>query len=149
MTAHSGFENAQDAIDFITGGNALFTLTSAKSGNHYTFKAQRPKSDQGDPPIFVKVLTGPDNSWNGDWLFLGTMFSVDGDVIASLVPGRKGHPNAASFKALDWALRHMTARNVIPGDLTIQHEGRCCRCNRVLTHPASTSSGIGPECAKK
>ena len=30
----------------------------------------------------------------------------------------------------------------------IMHEGRCCRCNRTLTHPDSIKTGIGPECAK-
>lgn len=28
-------------------------------------------------------------------------------------------------------------------------EGRCCVCNRKLTHPESIESGIGPECARK
>ena len=28
------------------------------------------------------------------------------------------------------------------------HEGRCGRCARRLTVPASVASGIGPECAK-
>jgi hypothetical protein len=29
------------------------------------------------------------------------------------------------------------------------HEGKCCRCGRKLTVPASIASGIGPECATK
>jgi hypothetical protein len=130
-------------VDFIFGGNATFTLTSAKTGQHFTFKASRKKGDD-QSPIFIKVLTGPDNSWNGDWLFLGFIPKDGTEIIA----GRKGHPEAPSFQALSWTLRHLHQDN-IPADVTIQHEGTCGRCNRKLTHPESVASGIGPECAKK
>src|SRR5271157_2617898 len=29
------------------------------------------------------------------------------------------------------------------------HEGRCCRCGRELTVPASIHAGMGPDCAEK
>tara|TARA_R110000765_G_scaffold347472_1_gene437578 strand:+ start:494 stop:940 length:447 start_codon:yes stop_codon:yes gene_type:complete len=147
MTAHQGFEDAQTAIDYITGGKATFTLTSAKSGNHFTFKANTAKSDDAKayPPLFIKVLDGPDNSWNGDWLYLGYI-AADSDALKA---GRKGHPEAPSYKALDWTLRKLFETGLIPAEVTIQHEGSCCRCNRQLTHPNSIASGIGPECSKK
>jgi len=33
--------------------------------------------------------------------------------------------------------------------LEIWHEGRCGRCNRKLTVPASIALGIGPECGQR
>ena len=30
----------------------------------------------------------------------------------------------------------------------LHHEGRCCRCGRVLSTPESCDRGIGPECWK-
>lgn len=143
---HEGFTTAQDALTFILAGKARFTLTSGKTGAHFTYKVDAPKdADIEDPatPRFVKVLSGPDNSWNGDWLYLGLLGQEK-----RLVAGRKGHPDAPSFKALDWALGHINA-DTLPEQLTIQHEGQCCRCGRALTHPESIASGIGPDCASK
>ena len=143
---HDGFTSAQDALTFILAGKARFTLTSAKTGTHYTYKVDAPRnSDVYDlaTPRFVKVLSGPDNSWNGDWTYLG-LIGKEGRLVA----GRKGLPDAPSFKALDWALGHLNA-DTLPEALTIQHDGQCCRCGRALTHPESIASGIGPDCASK
>jgi hypothetical protein len=147
--SHQGFETASEALDFIFGGNATFTLTSTKSGKHFTYKASSPKGDD-TAPIFVKVLNGPDNSWNGDWMYLGAFFkATDGSTIKKLIAGGKGHPDAPSFKALMWSVRHLDQKGELPVDLTIQHEDKCGRCGRKLTDPVSISTGIGPECRKK
>lgn len=140
------FTNAADALTFIFGGKSRFTLTSTVSGKSFTFRVDAPKdreTGQIDHSIrFVKVLNGPDNSWNGDWLFLG--FIREGGGLAG---GRKGHPDAPSFRALDWTLEQLAAGS-IPSALEIRHEGKCCRCGRTLTVPSSIDTGIGPECAK-
>ena len=148
---HTGFDTAADALKFIISGSALFTITSRRTGKHFTFKASSPKSRDGAPrpPIFVKVLTGPDNGWNGDWTFLGSLFrATDDSVILHLVAGRKGRRDLKAFAALEWALQHLKA-DELPETLAVQHEGKCGVCSRSLTHPNSIASGIGPECAKK
>ena len=141
------FTDAKTAHDFILAGKSRFTLTSTVSGNSFTFKLDAPKDrETGEVDrsiLFVKVLNGPDNSWDGDWLFLG--FIRNG---GSLAGGKKGHPNAASFRALDWTLNHLAAGN-LPETLEIRHEGKCGRCARALTVPASIDSGFGPECITK
>lgn len=140
------FTDAKTAFDFILAGKARVTLTSKVSGNSFTFKIDAPKdraTGETDRSIlFVKVLNGPDNSWNGDWMFLG--FIRDGGGLAG---GRKGHPDAPSFRALDWTLKQLAAGS-IPEALEIRHEGKCGRCARTLTVPSSIDTGFGPECVK-
>ena len=69
------FTDAKTALDFILAGKSRFTLTSTVSGNSFTFKLDAPKDRETNEVdrsiLFAKVLSGPDNSWNGDWLFLG------------------------------------------------------------------------------
>lgn len=143
-TRHSGFTAAADALAYIFGGNARVTLTSAVSGDHYTYRVAQKTNDDGSvTPFFISVLTGPDN-W-ANYSYIGIV--PDGDR-THLVPGKKGKPGTPSFVAFGWALKHLVA-GAIPESLTIQHEGRCCRCARLLTHPDSIALGIGPECASK
>jgi len=140
------FTDANTALDFIIAGKSRFTLTSKVSGNSFTFKIDAPKdraTGETDRSIlFVKVLNGPDNSWDGDWLFLGFMRRDNGFELAG---GKKGHPDAPSFRALDWTMKQLF-NNQIPDTLEIRHEGKCGRCGRALTRPESIDSGFGPEC---
>ena len=145
------FETAQDLLTFLSGGNAKFTIQSKKTGKHFTFKVSQGwdgKSNKRDTttPFFVSVLNGPDNE--ADFMFIGFIpLNKMAFRRPELVAGRKGRPDAPSFKALDWVLKRLT-QNVLPEDLEVQHEGHCCRCGRTLTHPDSLKSGIGPECRK-
>jgi hypothetical protein len=141
--AHTGFTHATEAFDFIFGGKAVVTLTSTSS-THFTFKITA--SDDGNV-FFVKHLFGPDNSWDGDWAFLGVVFADNRTVLRA---GKKGKPDAPSFKALNWALGHLRAGvGDIPADLTIQHNDQCGVCGRELTDPVSVATGIGPICRSK
>ena len=132
MTSHAGFETAAAALTFILAGKATVTLTSAASGKHFTFKVTKSK-DGG--AYFVGTLSGPDN--NADYQYVG--FIPNRGTAPHLTAGNKGKPDAPSFKAFAWALKHLVAGN-LPDQLTIQHEGRCCACNRMLTHPDSIAS---------
>ena len=134
------FDNAKDALEFIFGGRAMVTLSSAETGKHFTYKVSRKGPDT---PFFVGVLSGPDN--RSDYQYIGFI----SHQTLELVAGRKGRPDTPSSKAFNWALRHLVERDQIPAALSIQHEGRCCKCARVLTHPDSLRTGIGPECAKR
>tara|TARA_Y100000310_G_C20704273_1_gene833467 strand:+ start:34407 stop:34865 length:459 start_codon:yes stop_codon:yes gene_type:complete len=149
MNSHQGFETAADALDFIKGGKATITISSAKTDTHFTFKINQ-KIEDGDEaaenpkktPFFVSVLNGPDN-WE-NYQYIGYI-KADGN--SCLLDGKKGHPDAPSFKAFSWVWAHLNRGN-IPADLTIQHEGKCCVCGRKLTTPESVASGIGPVCAE-
>tara|TARA_R110000868_G_scaffold409581_1_gene695362 strand:+ start:574 stop:1011 length:438 start_codon:yes stop_codon:yes gene_type:complete len=141
------FTDAKTAFDFILAGKARVTLTSKVSGNSFTFKIDAPKdraTGETDRSIlFVKVLNGPDNSWDGDWMFIGFIRPV---WPSRLVGSKKGHPDAPSFRALDWTLTQLAAGN-LPDTLEVRHEGQCGRCGRALTVPSSIDSGFGPHCA--
>ena len=56
-------------VQFITAGNALFTLENTATGNRFTFRVRQPGDDK---PHFVSVLTGADNE--SDYTFHGTIF---------------------------------------------------------------------------
>ena len=45
------------ALDFIFGGNALFTVKNTKTENRFTFKVTKHKKED---IFFVRVLTNPD-----------------------------------------------------------------------------------------
>jgi len=145
--SHTGFKTSAEALKYLTGGNATVTIQSAKTGTHFTFKVKHAydratnKIDRTSP-LFVKVLNGPSNE--SDYMYLGLIGSEN-----QLVAGRKGHPDAPSFKAFDWTLRQLHGKAEIPADVVIRHEGSCCMCGRKLTRPESIDSGIGPECASK
>lgn len=138
------FDTADQALTFITGGKATFTIQSAVTGDHFTFTVNQAKAKDGfaKRPFFVRC--------NGD--FLGTMWQdTEGKLIAHVTVGKRGINDTASHKArkaLTWVVSHLI-RGSIHKDVTIQHEGTCCVCARPLTNPESIASGIGPICAAR
>lgn len=151
---HQGFTSATEALGFICGGNAVFTIRSEKTGKHFTFKANCVKKEgPAHPTRFVKVLANGRNTAWDEQLFVGHFHTG----MPGWLKTSAKHPEAAdwpSFKALAWAMSKLntSARggdDTMPEGLEVFHEGACCRCNRPLTDPASIQSGIGPECAKK
>lgn len=149
------FETAAEALTFITAGNATVTLTSAATGNHFTFKITQPTktTERGgkvrdfDANIFfVSVLKGDPNNWD-DWNSIGFFFADSKVLMQSKKTRAVGNPKPDSFKAFEWTLKQIVAGK-LPEALTIDHSGKCCRCGKTITHPASIARGIGPECIK-
>lgn len=125
---------------YILGGKSTFTLKSARTGAHLTFKVRQPKPDA---PHFVSVMTGTDNE--SSYTFLGTVFNG-----ADYRHGRNSRigTDAPSAQAFVWLWRNVTANGAIPVDgAELLPSGKCCRCGRTLTTPESIAAGIGPECA--
>jgi hypothetical protein len=126
--------------DYILGGDAVVTLVSKRSGDRFTYRIRESKPKEGQQPVhFVSVLTGPDN--RKDYEFIGTIFPG-----GNYYRGTKSQigPDAPSAKAWDW-----TWRNLGTDDVEVWHEGKCSRCNRLLTDPASIERGLGPVCAER
>lgn len=138
--------NASDAKTFALAGNAHFTLVSKKTAKRYTFKVQKSKKTANDAPIvwFVSTLYGSDNT--SAYSYVGMIK----DDKFSLTKKSQYNNASPQFLAFDFVWRAMTdaANPRVPETAEFWHEGRCGRCNRLLTVPASIESGIGPECAK-
>jgi len=127
-------------VQFITAGNALFTLENTATGNRFTFRVRQPDDDK---PHFVSVLTGADNE--SDYTFLGTIFEG-----LRYRHGRRSAiaPTAPSARAIDWLLRRLSKKADLPEIVRVCHCGKCGRCGRTLTVPESVDTGFGPECAR-
>ena len=136
------FTTAAAARAFMLGGNATVTLVSTKTGTRFTYRFRKAEDS---PTIFISLLNGPDNE--ADYKYLGRV--ADRLWIGRKVPKPYDiSPDSLGAKALVWAWERLN-RGELPEALEIWHEGRCGRCNRKLTVPASIASGIGPECATK
>jgi hypothetical protein len=133
-----------DVMKFISAGRAVFTLTSKKTGQSFTYRVARPASDPERGPLFASVLTGPDNT--ADYTYMGIVNLDSAGVPMGWVQvtrNSKVGSDAPSFKALHWFLQRGGQSPMVE----FRHEGRCGRCARVLTVPSSIDSGFGPECA--
>lgn len=141
-TLESGsISSADDALRFITAGNATFTIRSRKTGTRFTYRARATEDGQ---MIFISLLTGPDNE---------SSYSYFGNVRPrnrAYWHGKKAKisPTAPAAKAFEWTWRALCT-NQKPEALEIWHEGSCGRCGRKLTVPESIRTGFGPECAGK
>lgn len=130
-----------DTKTFALAGNATFTVQSQRTGTRYTYKVRKSKDGMRH---YVSLLTGPNNETN--FQFFATIFA--GMTL------RHGNPDktvitqqAPAAIAFAWLWKHIDSLK--PEQVSIHHEGRCCRCGRTLTVPESIESGIGPECASK
>ena len=126
----------KDSLDFIFGGNAIFTVKNTKSENRFTFKVTKHKKED---IFFVKVLTGPDK-----YEFIGSIYR--GSTYRHSKKSRITS-EAQSVKVFEYLMSKLNS-NTLPEFIQIWHEGRCGRCGRTLTVPSSISSGFGPECVK-
>ena len=145
MTHPHHITDAAEAHAFLYGGKARFTLVSKATGKRYTYRVAAAK----DNPhmFFVSLLTGQSNETDYEYIgFLKTM-----GMTSELIAGRKGNAAHPAFKGLAWLLKQIENSNplAMPETVEFWHEGRCARCARPLTDPASIARGLGPECATK
>jgi hypothetical protein len=144
--------NKEAAVRFMFAGNATFTLKSNKSGDHITYKVMRQKKDRngnkytGDKPVyFVYLLTGPNNS--DDYTYMGMIKDMQTSGFELTAKSRlRGDTRAVM--AFQWYIDNLR-RGGISTMVELYHVGRCGRCARQLTVPASISTGLGEECASK
>jgi len=127
---------AQNFSTFMLAGNAVFTVTNATTGNHFTFKVKRGYADR-NPTWYVKV-----KSKSPKWVHLGT------------ISGFKFRPNEImkekrniEVTAFAWLFKQRRQLARFP-TVKIYHEGGCARCGRTLTLPESIECGFGKTCAK-
>lgn len=139
--------NVPEIKTFLRAGRAVFTLQSARTGTHFTYRISQgePQGTSRRPPSFVSILIAPEV-----WGYLGVLAGgsiTDATWVVCATRGTKVSEDAPSFKAVNWFLRQL-ARGCLPESLVFRHEGRCGRCARALTTPASVDTGLGPDCAE-
>lgn len=126
---------------FFSGGRAVFTVSNGKD-SHYTYRISHTNDTQ---PLFVGLLTGPDNE--SSYTYLGVYEPVTHSV--RLTKSSKFTDDTIPVKVIRWAIKQVVEGKQLPSGYAIQHEGKCCRCGRTLTTDESINNGIGPECIKK
>jgi hypothetical protein len=138
--------SAQAIGKFCLAGKAHITLVSLKTQARYTYKITG--KDDGKV-FFVSVLYGSDNE--SDYSYLGCIFPGEEGKPARFRWTKKSklQPDDVRVKAFDFMWQRVEHGEQLPEQLQVWHEGKCCRCARLLTVPKSIASGIGPECAGK
>ena len=135
--------NKDSIKDFVLGGNALITLESGNTGCHFTYKIQQSKNDNN--LYFIKCLRGSDNT--SDYTYVGCYFA---DTKTFVVEKTYKNTEVFSWPKSIKAIRYLFNRlDDIPDNLIVYHNGRCCKCGRILTTPESIKRGMGPECSER
>lgn len=149
MTLRGQLKTEAVIRDYLLAGRSTLTLVSTKTGERYTFAfKQPPRQDTILKPTWVRLLSGPDNE--NDYEFLGTIWhrEEEDSLSYSHSPKSRLSIDAPSVKVLRWFVQMLDRRNETAlAQLEVWHEGRCGRCGRKLTVPASVARGFGPECA--
>lgn len=114
-------------LDFILAGNSQFVLENDKTGNHFSYIVKKQKTGVW----YIYHLTD----------YLGT---VRADMTAKI---NQHTTRILATKAIFWYLKQLIDKIPIPPQVHLYHLGRCGKCGRPLTDPASMERGIGPYCA--
>jgi hypothetical protein len=135
------FSDPQELKDFLLGGNAVFSVRSVETGNHFTYRIKPPKKDP-TPGVFFVELLGSDQVFR----YFGNIMPAGNFIYTRKTPAYfKDHPAAQGF-ALLW---QWLEKDRMHPRMEVFHQGKCSVCGIRLTHPKSIKLGIGPECRKK
>ncbi len=151
MMAHAEAEVFQAPAEALTVPgpkvfDGTYTIISPK-GEHRTLRIRRQKLDASFKPgvSLVGLLTGADNENSY------TNFGHVQDDGSLRVWAKHENTNTAKIGVVLFALLKMDAagQRFAAAGYSVEVSKRCYRCHRVLTHPQSLATGIGPECASK
>jgi hypothetical protein len=129
--------NLENVKNFIYAGNATLTISSSKTGVHYTFKIS---SSEKEGMFFVSLLSGPDY-----YQYLGIILRGN----FKLTKASKLTLESKPVTAIRYLLWCINRGKDFPLGLEVRHEGKCGRCGRKLTTPESIDLGLGPVCLEK
>lgn len=148
MELPGGKLNQIDAVEFITGGHAKFTIRNSVTGNRFTYRVMCPKDKSKDlsPILFVAVMTGSDNEHS--FTYIGNLRFGNGAWKFDYGRKSKISPEALSVQVFGVIFNTIWSLYRTKPNLELWHEGHCCRCGHPLTVPESIARGIGSECMK-
>jgi hypothetical protein len=139
--------------EFVLAGRAVFTVEPPAATcqrfdfkSHYTFKVKHKEaSGQYREAWFVQLLSGPDNA--SDYMYLGMLHAQTGAVRTTDKSCLTS--DSIPVRIVDKVLRAIFGSRsdaISEAGWKVHHEGRCARCGRPLTVPASIERGLGDEC---
>ncbi len=122
--------------------NGYYTIKSNATGEHRTFSIRTQASDAEFAPGMrvLALLTGPNNEEDYK------AFAFVEDDGFHVWNSMRGEGLWEKYAEMLWSLTLDAGFSPWAKNYTLMMEGRCVRCNRLLTMPESVSSGIGPVC---
>ncbi len=127
--------------------NGIYTIQSTRTGDHRTFRISTQVATAEFAPGLrvVGLLTGPDNQ--NDYTGFGF---VDEEGIHVWSNKRGSDTLWEKYAEMLWSLALDAVLSPwVQNGYRLMMEGRCLKCNRVLTEPTSVTTGIGPVCAER
>ena len=147
-----------DAMKYILGGEAIFTVFSVKKEKTYTYKCVQSVSYINNNPIknnrWMLFLLNNKNNTN-DYSYMGVIDNKESDNprILTLRITEKSKitieaPSFQIFKHLLFALQCPPEYIItLLNRVKVYHNGTCSICGRHLTSYVSVNVGMGPVCA--
>lgn len=127
----SDFETVKQ---FVFAGNAYFTIKSLKTGNHFSYRVSKNRTNHNS--FFVSVKSGY------EYTYLGIANQNNFKLVLTKASPAATSPSIAAF---EYFLRQLLNQKIFD-TLEFFHMGACGRCARPLTDPESIRRGIGPIC---
>lgn len=124
-----------------TINDGTYTLVY-KNGEHFTFEVETVSKGKFEGKRIVSYLAGPDNE--SDYVGFGFVTESGRVALWKRFAGTKTEERAGHLNILFG----MPERLESAGMAYALESGRCRRCRRTLTVPASIHAGYGPECIK-
>lgn len=130
-------------LDYITSGNATFTVINEITKGRFTYKfVKQKRSGRFD----CKILTRKNNECESSYRFIG-MYSKTHGYCWSAKSGIKS--SSVSNLALDWFMFNLKEEKLSRyPQVKVYYSGSCGICGRKLTVPSSLKSGFGSKCEK-
>src|SRR6266704_490174 len=113
------FHSASDASAFVMAGNAIITVSSAKTGARFTFRIVAPKHNYDDKikpeqakVHFVCLLTGPNNT--SDYTYMGVLRHTVAGLAFQLTAKSRMTEDAPAMKAFRYFFMQVMVGNRLP-----------------------------------
>jgi len=146
----------ETTLAFLLAGRCYVTLERVVDGSRYTYRIEQKTEEIDDPQSGQKVTKR-----HAFWFVALQMGAIDetrprylGVIDPATFRTTRGtakNPSATadSINLFGDTLRDLRAGRSNETHVRIFHCGRCARCGRALSTPASILTGIGPECCKE
>jgi len=141
--------------NLLQAGRAVLTILNQTTQGRRTYRVVRSKKVEG---LFWVSIRGDvdsnDKTERKKWIPVCCWKPQKPDHQAVFTTKfSKVDKTSVAFKGFDWLNKATKLWEKDKGasapNIQIYHEGRCARCGRALTDPASIKRGLGPECYKK